>query len=371
MGKRKFLQWYCRFLKRKTPGGRPLIPIRSLTSIHDRRPKSEMEFSIRLPVLLVITGLVMAARAPAQDRLSREYSPPGKLFDIGGRKLHLYCTGQGEPAVILMAGGGAFSIDWSLVQPEIAGNTRVCSYDRAGLGWSDPGPADETVEQTIGDLQAVLRAAGEKGPWVLVGASIGGIFIRAWQRAFPEQVAGLVFTNSSNRIGLEVKGKIGLIWDLSEEDVRSGYPRPASVTKGPRPIHEGEPFDRLPADLQAARLWLDVRLWERSDPTRAVPDSLLSWRKEFLKEFDETVSTGGPILGHLPVVVLSSGPPGTESERQKRDSAAPLLDFLSSNTVHMIAGSGHEIHLYQPGMVVQAISRAVAAVRSRVPLSDR
>src|SRR5262245_24393414 len=133
---------------------------------------------------------------------------------LAGRKLHLYCSGKGSPIVILVAGGGAFSIDWALVQPRVAQETRVCSYDRAGLAWSDPGPADETVEQTIADLHTLLRAAGEKRPYLLVGASIGGLFIRAYQRAFPDEVAGLVFTNSSNRIGRSVSGKASLIWDL-------------------------------------------------------------------------------------------------------------------------------------------------------------
>jgi pimeloyl-ACP methyl ester carboxylesterase len=320
--------------------------------------------------LAAIIGLVVAAQLHAQTQLSQGYPPSGRLVDIGGRKLHLHCTGKGNPTVILMAGGGAFSIDWTLVQPRVAEKTRACSYDRAGLGWSDPGPADETVEQTIVDLHALLRAAREEGPYLLVGASIGGIFIEAYQRAYPEEVAGLVFTNSSNRIGISVKGKVGLIWDLSEDDVRSGFPLPPSVKRGPKPTREGEPFDRLPPDLQAVRLWLDVRLWERSDPAKAAPDSLLSWRKEFLKEFDETDAGKKPPLGDLPVVVLSSGPAATESGRQTRDGAAALLDFLSSNTVHLTAmGSGHEIHLYQPAVVVQAALRAVSAARSHVPLS--
>ncbi len=268
-----------------------------------------------------------------------------------------------------MAGGGAYSIDWALVQLRVAEKTRVCSYDRAGLGWSDPGPADETVEKTIGDLHALLRAAREEGPHLLVGASIGGIFIEAYQRAYPEEIAALVFTNSSNRIGINVKGKISLIWDLSQDDVRSGFPLPPSV-RGPKPTREGEPFDRLPPDLQAVRLWLDVHLWERSDPAKATPDSLLSWRKEFLKEFDQTDGDKKPPLGDLPVVVLSSGQAATESQRQTRDGAAALLDFLSSNTVHMMAtGSGHEIHLYQPDIVVQAALRAVSAARGHIPLS--
>jgi len=323
----------------------------------------------RLAAVTVIIGLVAACQtSPAQS--SQRYLPPGRRIDIGGRKLHLYCTGKGSPTIVLMAGAGAFSIDWALVQPKVAENTRVCSYDQAGLGWSDPGPADETVKQTIGDLHTLLRAAGEKRPYLLVGASISGTYIQAYQRAFPEEVAGLVFTNSSNRIGIEAKGKVGLIWDLTEDEVRSAYPFPPSVKKEPAPTHEGEPFDRLPPDLQAVRLWLDLRLWEKSDPAKAGPDSLLSWREEFLKEFDETDAGKKPPLGDLPVVVVSSDPVATESERRSRDEAAARLDFLSSNTVHITAtGSGHEIHLYQPDLVIQALLRAVSALRNRVPLS--
>jgi pimeloyl-ACP methyl ester carboxylesterase len=267
-----------------------------------------------------------------------------------------------------MAGGGAFSIDWALVQPRVSESNRVCSYDRAGLAWSDPGPADETVEQTISDLHALLRAAGEEGPYVLVGASLSGIFIQAYQRAFPEDVAGLVFTNSSNRIGRLLKGKAGLIWDLTEDQIRSTFPLPQSA-KGQAPTSEGEPFDRLPPALKEVRLWLDIRLWEKSEPTKEGPESTLSWRKEFLQEFEETDARRYP-LGALPVIVLSSGPIAGESERRSREGAAARLDFLSSNSVHITAtGSGHEIHLYQPDIVVQALVRAASAVRNRGSLS--
>lgn len=320
---------------------------------------------MRLPLLLLIAAQVQVAAPPP-----REYPPPGRLVDVGGRKLHINCTGTGSPTVVLMAGGGAFSIDWALVQPRVAETTRVCSFDRAGLAWSDPGPAHETVEQTIADLRALLKAS-EKGPYVLVGASIGGIYIRAYQRAFPDDVAGLVFTNSSNRVGFNVKGKTGLLWDLTDEEIRSGFPLPASA-KGSRPTREGEPFDRLPAELQEVRLWLDTRLWQAFDPAKAGPESVLSWRKEFIQEFDETDPGRKPPLGDLPVIVVSSGPSATAADRASRDGAAARLDFLSANTVHMIAtGSGHEIHLYQPDRVVDAIGQAVTAVRNRTPLPVR
>jgi len=339
----------------------------NLTARGTEASKEEMQ-RVRLSIVIC---LLAGGQLHAQNAAASGFPPPGQLVDIRGRKLHLYCTGEGHPTVILVAGGGAYSIDWALVQPKIAKVARVCSYDRAGLAWSDPGPADETAEQTVNDLHALLRAAKQQGPYVLVGASIGGIFITAYQRAHPEEVAGLVFTNSANRVGFSVKGKGDLIWKLSEEDLRSGYPLPSSI-RPPKPSREEEPFDRLPANLQAVRLWLDVRLWGAWDPSKATADSLLSWRREFLKLFDATDAGKQAPLGDLPVVVLSSGPEGTAAERQTRDGAGARLDFLSRNTAHIAAaGSGHEIHLYMPDMVVEAIARALSAVNEHVPLVNR
>jgi pimeloyl-ACP methyl ester carboxylesterase len=323
-----------------------------------------------LTVVVLIVALIAAAciQVKAQSQ-SQSYPPPGQLIDIGGRKLHLYCTGEGSPTVVLIAGGGAFSIDWALVQPRIAEQTRVCSYDRAGLGWSNPGAAEETVEETVKDLHALLHASSEKGPFILVGASIGGVFSQAYQRTFPVDVAGLVFSNSANRVGFKGKDKGGLLWELTEADLRSGFPLPPSM-KNPMPTREDDPFDRLPPDLQKVRLWLDVRLWQKSDPAKATPDPLLSWRKEFLKEFDETEPGKKPPLGTLPIVVVSSNPPATDANRHSRDEAGPRLDFLSSNTLHITAsGSGHEIHLYQPDRVIDGVLQAVTAVRIGHPLA--
>jgi pimeloyl-ACP methyl ester carboxylesterase len=311
---------------------------------------------------------VLLVAAVAYTVSAQPYPAPGRLVDIGHRKLHLYCTGKGGPTVVLVAGGGAYSIDWALVQPRVAESTRVCSYDRAGLGWSDSGPADETVEQTVADLHAVLNAAGEKAPYVLVGASIGGIYIQAYQRAFADEMVGLVFTNSSNRVGMKVKDDVGLIWNFSEEQLRSVFPRPPSPHRAP-PSKIDEPFDRLPLDLQPVRMWLDTQLQEASDRRKTGPESMLSWRNEFLREFEETDAKERP-LGNLPVVVVSSGPVASDAERRSRDGAAARLDFLSSNTMHVTAtGSGHEIHLYQPERVIHALLRTVSAVRNRAPLN--
>lgn len=316
-----------------------------------------------------LSGFLVLLVATAHGQTT-PYPAPGRLVPIDGRRLHFHCTGTGSPTVVLEAGGGAFAIDWALVQPQVAASTRVCAYDRAGLGFSERSPSYEVVEQIVSDLHSGLLAAGEKGPYVLVGASIGGIYIRAYQRTYPGEVAALVFTNSANRVGLVTKSGGDLLWKLSEDDIRSAYPLPASA-RPPIPSRIGQPFDRLPADLQPMRLWLDVRLWESLDPTTMSSASILSWRREFLREFEETDGDRRP-LGTLPVVVISSGPVASGKERSSRDTAGAQLDFLSSNSLHIEAtGSGHEIHLFQPDRVVEGIARAVSAVRTGVALSTR
>ena len=129
------------------------------------------------PQFGVIIGIVVAGQALAQRQLLQGYETPGSWSKWVAASGICIAPARSSPTIILMAGGGAFSNDWTLVQPRVAEKTRVCSYDRAGLAWSDPGPSDETVEQTIGDLHALLMAAGGKEPYQLVGASVGGIFI--------------------------------------------------------------------------------------------------------------------------------------------------------------------------------------------------
>jgi pimeloyl-ACP methyl ester carboxylesterase len=121
---------------------------------------------------------------------------PGDRVDIGGRALFLSCTGTGAPTVVLEAGGGNTVATWAGVQPEIARFTRVCSYDRAGLGQSDPAPAGvRTVQDSVNDLHALLDAAGFPGPYVLAGHSFGGLIVRLYASQYPDEVAGLVLVD--------------------------------------------------------------------------------------------------------------------------------------------------------------------------------
>src|SRR5262245_968009 len=127
-----------------------------------------------LPALLALHATtVMAQSQPTQPPLP----PPGKLVDVGGWRLHLNGTGAArasQPTVILEAGAGDFSVEWALVQPGVASFARVCSYDRAGDGWSELGPHPRTKRQMVFELRTLLEKAGVKPPYVLVGQSFGG-----------------------------------------------------------------------------------------------------------------------------------------------------------------------------------------------------
>ena len=154
-----------------------------------------LTFSIT--AISLLTGIFYQALNEALDR--RKHPPQGKLVDIGGFHLHLNCIGQGTPTVVMDAGGGAPSITWGLVPSEIAKFTRVCTYDRAGFGWSDPNARNSrTSQQSVDELHSLLTKAGINPPYILVGHSLGGVNMRLYASQYPEDVVGLVLVDSSH-----------------------------------------------------------------------------------------------------------------------------------------------------------------------------
>lgn len=141
-------------------------------------------------VALVVAGALVQVAAAAID--AGRYPSPGQLLDVGGYRLYIHCLGQGSPTVILDAASIGTVSGWVLVQPEVARATRVCAYDRAGLGWSDLSPAPPDAAQNTPALHALLQSAGVEAPYVLVGHSLGGLYARAFAHQYPGEVAGLV-----------------------------------------------------------------------------------------------------------------------------------------------------------------------------------
>ena len=147
-------------------------------------------------LLFIIAGAsyqFIVAKADA-----RRFPQEGKSVDIGGFSLNINCTGQGSPTVILEAGLGVPAISWRASQREIAKFTRVCSYDRAGYDWSDPGPMPRTTAESVKELHTLLQNAGERPPYVLVGHSFGGTNVRIYNVRYPGEVAGMVLADTGH-----------------------------------------------------------------------------------------------------------------------------------------------------------------------------
>jgi pimeloyl-ACP methyl ester carboxylesterase len=294
---------------------------------------------------------------------------PGKLVDVGGRKLHLLCSGQGGPTVVLEAGASAFAIDWTLVQREVSRTNRVCSYDRAGMGWSDTVATSRA--KASHDLQTLLRAAGERVPYVMVGASRGGLLVREYVVDYPDEVVGLVLVDpsSEDRLFTMFNGQGVLIASLTAEQLRTTFPRQPVRVPRRRP-QTGAPFDKLPPDLYQVRIKLDERLIATIPdmvPAEVVGQSQENERALLARLLAARKATPQPLAGR-PTVVLSRG----DEVNAEREAVHATLAKLSTNSRHsVVARAGHEVHLFEPGAVVQAIQDVLQAIQHKTQLPQR
>lgn len=308
--------------------------------------------------------------------------PPGRLIDLGGWRVHLHCTGEvrtSQPTVMLEAGSGDFSVDWNLVQPEVARFARVCSYDRAGAGWSDLGPRPRTMHQVSWELRALLEKAGERPPYVLVGHSSGGWLVRVFASTYRSDVAGLVLCETGDERNL-LTAKDGKKVPLVE--TATGVPLPAVERSNPlresdiparfrsmieaqirdwAPHANDPPRDELPADAQRMRTWSisQVKHHIVNDNPFAAEEmaTLLAER-----------TTKKHALGDMPLVVLTRGgrereaaenPAGEEKRKRNQES---LVTLSRVGKQVLASRSGHHIPLDEPDLVVTAIRDVLPAV---------
>jgi len=157
-----------------------------------------------LPVVLALSGATYQAVASEFDQ--RQYPPPGQLIDVGGYRLHLLCMGEGTPTIILDAANQATVSNWIWIQSALAQTTHVCAYDRAGQGWSDLSPAPQDTQQNAQALHTLLNNANVPGPYVLVGHSFGGLFVRMFAETYPAEVVGMVLIEGTLPDGLKTLG---------------------------------------------------------------------------------------------------------------------------------------------------------------------
>jgi pimeloyl-ACP methyl ester carboxylesterase len=299
------------------------------------------------------------------------------LIKVDGHKLHLFCQGKGNPSVILEAGTGEFSFDWVFVQPAIAKVTRVCVYDRAGYAWSEMSPGFEQFSAVADDMQSLLRKAGIKPPYILVGHAFGTLYARDYQRRFPQQVSGLVLVDPTPEEDTLVKmfGNTVSLIDMADHDLKAWPVRPFAPSRTsplpPKPAsgqRVAPPFDKLPRDLQATRRIALARFYE----TLASLSAEQAWaimesqRETFIELYNARHNPATSPLT-LPIIVLSRGRDTTPEIRAMQEELARL----SRDTLHRIAStSGAQIQIEQPDLVIAAVDEIVKTVREGKPLSS-
>jgi pimeloyl-ACP methyl ester carboxylesterase len=297
--------------------------------------------ALGLLVLLGGVGAVYESVAEAAD--AKAHPPPGRMIDVGGHRLHINCVGAGSPTVVIEAGLGDSSLSWSSwVQPAAGRTTRVCAYDRAGMGYSDPGPLPRTAERFAAELHTLLLRADERGPYVLVGHSLGGLPVRVFAHQYSTDVVGVVLIDS-----------------MSPSSAKQSAPDSTEQSDAPSVV---EWLLTLPARTGLLRLLAGpLQLTADSFTPRALQAGI-----DESKGIPDSLAQAGAVrtFGALPLIVLSRGlVPGKDQEWQQWQTE--LLD-LSSNSQQLFADkSGHSIHLDQPEAAVGAIDWMVERIRAQ------
>lgn len=323
-----------------------------------------------IAILIFFNNLFSFADARAAQ-LEATYPAPGEMIDIGGYRLHIYCEGQGSPTVIMEAGLGNPGLAWTFVQPEVAKETRVCVYDRAGLGWSDPSPRERTAEVIINELHTLLDNADLESPYVLVGHSFGGLLMRLYAHMYPEDVIGLVLVDSYRFTQMEkypqVIGKgnalIPLSLSLLKLWVASGIP---AINPALLPALD---LGKLPTE--ALETYRDLAAVDPKS-VREAQAELASLEESSRQEREAEIG----FLGDIPLIVLSHGYLETrpldpidaegrvEYEIFWRADQAELASLSPQGRLVIAANSGHYIHLDESDLVIQAIETVLAQAKA-------
>jgi pimeloyl-ACP methyl ester carboxylesterase len=294
---------------------------------------------------------------------------PGKLYDVGGYSMHLYCTGTGSPTVLLSSGLGDDFTAWAKVQPVLARWTRVCAYDRAGFGWSAPRPGIQDANAISLQLHQLVRVAGIQVPFVLVGHSISGIYLRYYAARYPGTLAGLVFIDGATPL----------------QDSRI----PKSLLEIQQHQRRKMPWQKLLMTLGWYRLLGDCTsvprgsgaytAWIKADS--CVPSQIDAIEQELDAQQtsgQETIHAGP--FGDLPVLILSRDPGVLAPNWPASVSKANALVWnqmqeeakgLSTDSLRIIAkGSLHYVMDDRPDLVNRRIASFIAMIRAHRSFAD-
>lgn len=318
-----------------------------------------------LILLFIVVSVLLIVASKAKTELQAAYPAPGQLVDLGGYQLHLLCQGSGQPTVILEAGQGNGLLTWSRVQPEVAAFTRVCAYDRAGLGWSDPSPKPRIAPMMVEELHSLLGKAGIAPPYVLVGHSMGGMYARLFAHTYPGEVAGLVLVDASSEY--QTINQSPALQAAEQQALRTAQSQVAVL----KPLIAVGVMALMPA--------IFAEHPKLPEAARQTTEALLATRQVFLQtkldEFQANAESTAQVravnitsLGDIPLRILTrsndtesaekAGLSATEAAQLEQTWQQWQADFtkLSARSVHtVVPNSRHDIHLDQPDAVIDAI----------------
>lgn len=297
--------------------------------------------------VLALLGLILAQATAHAARMPA----PGVLLPTfaGEHRMHLHCQGRGQPTVILDAGLGGDSLEWTRVQGELAEHTRVCSYDRGGLGWSDAASGPRTAGRMATDLRRLLDRSTENGPFVLVGHSFSAYTLRIFARRFPADVAGMVLVDPSH------EEQILRFYEAVGVNIAPSNPR-------------GQVYYRpeLPPNLPEDVIPIATRLMITDLRVQTTRDELLGFRASAAQV------ASSPTMPNVPIIVLSRGsrtwPDNERGDRMEalwRELHEDLAERAPYGELRVVPGSGHHIHLEQPASVIDSVRSVMERIAAR------
>jgi pimeloyl-ACP methyl ester carboxylesterase len=324
-----------------------------------------------LLVVLVALGILFGAGYEALGRRNAagDFPPPGKLVDIGGRKIQLDCRGTGTPTVVFESGldmNG--SLSWYNVHDSIAKTTRACAYSRAGVMWSDPTPGAQTGKDVAYDLHAVLDRSGERAPYILVAHSLGGPYAMIYTKYFGGEVAGLVFVDASHSDQV-TRTRSLTSWTLA--DAMKSAKMAAHLSRFGL-IRKATAVDSAPPPPQPPYV---------ARATAAYTSTSLPAMLKEVDAFNATLAEAGTFrtLGDRPLFVLTSTKPMSDSDRVSMKMSPTQSAQYEANWVQMqneeaswstrsqhqlVPESGHYIQFEQPNIVIAAVRAVIDSVRA-------
>lgn len=332
-----------------------------------------------LSAVLISTVAVSGQQAASRGNSFADivYAQPGQFVDAGGFRLNLYCMGSGSPTVVFDSGWGDWAPAWSKVQPEIAKWTRACSYDRAGAGFSDPGPMPRSSVHIAEELDTALHHAGIGGPYILVGSAFGGDNVRTFADLYMDEVAGLVLDDADST-DVEAKemqeeehrGLAGIPKDMREcrDLIAEHKPLPVTSRRGRPPqncaqqfFFRGLPEAEWSQELNAKVLEIaqtKVAMYDsyasEMEQTPADETYLQEHRRSFGSRPIRVLTSGNHAVGHL-----ETKPPDTPKHlkyEQEITMAQARWLTLSSNSKQIFAHHSSEyIQFDEPETVIKAI----------------